>query len=111
MRVHQVMSLQTGDCKHGRAVELCVVQAVQQVNTAWTGGRQATSELTRVLGVSACHQRRSLFMPHVNKADLILTLAERLHDPVDSIARQTEDYIHAPIVNGIDENVGSSSRH
>src|SRR5438105_4952010 len=47
----------------------------------------------------------------MNKANLVLALAERLYDSVDSISGKTENHLHAPIVNGVDKNVRSSCRH
>jgi hypothetical protein len=41
-------------------------------------------------------------MANFDEANLILALAQRLHDAVDAIARKAEDDIHAPLLNRFD---------
>lgn len=50
-------------------------------------------------------------MTHLNKADFFVPCPQRLHDTIDPVARQTEDSIHAPITQGVDQNVRSCSSH
>jgi len=49
--------LHPGDGEHGRAIELGVVQPVQQMDPAGAGGREADAELAGVLGIGAGHER------------------------------------------------------
>jgi hypothetical protein len=50
-------------------------------------------------------------MPYLNESYFVLAFAESFHDAVDSVARQSEYHVHAPSVNGLDENIGGSSAH
>ena len=59
-----------GDGQHRLAVELGVVQAVEQMNAARAGSRQADAELAGVLGIGAGHERRRFFVAHLDEADL-----------------------------------------
>ena len=87
----------------GCAVELGVVEAVEQVDAAGAGGGEADAEPAGVLGVAAGHERRRLLVPHLDEADLVLALAQRLHDAVDAVAGQAEDDVDAPVVQGVDQ--------
>ena len=86
----------TGDREHGLAVELGVVKAVEQVDAAGSGRRQADAQLAGILGIGASHERRRFFMPYLYKADLLLPLAQRFHDAVDAVPGETEDDIDSP---------------
>jgi hypothetical protein len=72
------------------------------MDAAGTRGRQADAELAGVFGISASHECRRFFVARLNKADLLLPVAQRLHDAVDAIAGQAENDIDAPILNGFD---------
>ena len=52
VRVDQVVELKAGDRQHRLAVELGVVEAVEQMNAARAGGGQADAELAGVFGVA-----------------------------------------------------------
>ena len=95
----------------GCAVQLGVVEAVEQVDAAGPGGREADAEPAGELGVAAGHEGGGLLVAHLDEADLVLALAQGLHDAVDAVAGQAEDDIDAPVVNRVDENVGGSRGH
>ena len=86
-----------GDGQHRLAVQLGVVEAVEQVDAARAGGGQADAQPAGVLGVAAGHERRRLLVAHLDEADRVLALAQRLHDAVDAVAGQAEDDLHAPV--------------
>ena len=75
------------------------------------GGGQADAQLAGVLGVGAGHEGRRLLVPHLDEADLVLALAQRLHDAVDAVAGEAEDHLHAPVHDRFDENVAASVCH
>ena len=100
-----------GDREHRLAVELGVVQAVEQVDPARPGGREADAQLAGELGVAAGHERGRFLVAHLDEADLVLALAQRLHDPVDAVAGQAEDDLDAPVDAGFDQNVRRGIRH
>src|SRR5919197_2256839 len=72
---------------------------------------QTHTEAPSEFGVAAGHERRGFFVTDLDEADLILTLPERLHDPIDPITRQAKDGIDAPVMDRIDEEVSSGLRH
>src|SRR5947208_11272926 len=84
------------DRDHRLMVELSVVQAIQEMDGARTGGREAHTHLTGELGVPAGHERRHLLMPYLNKIELIPRSTQRTHDAVDTIAGVAEEALHAP---------------
>src|SRR6185369_10455254 len=81
------------------------------MNAARTGGREADAELPRVFRVAAGHEGCGLFVPHLDEADMSLLLAQRFHDSIDAVARQTEDDTHAPFAEGLNENIGGGNGH
>ena len=103
--------MHAGDRQHRLAVQLGVVEAVQQMNAAGAGGGQADAEPAGVLGVGAGHEGRGLLVPHLDEADLVLARAQRLHDAVDAVAGKSEDHVDAPVQNGFDENVAAGVCH
>ena len=74
----QVVELQAGDGEHRLAVELGVVEAVEQVDAAGPGGGEADAELAGPFGIGAGHEGRRFLVPHLDEADLVLARAQRL---------------------------------
>jgi len=109
--VHEVMILQAGDGEHWRAVELGVVEPVQQMNSTRTRGGEAHAQPSGEFGIAACHQRRRLLMAHLHEADAILALSERFHDAVDAIAGQAENGIDAPLQQAFHQAISGSRSH
>jgi hypothetical protein len=107
----QVVVRQSGDREHRRPVELGVVEAGQQVGPAWAGGRQANAQLTRPLGVGAGHEGRRFLVARLDEPDSVLPGPKRLHDPVDAVSGQTEDHLHPPLDERLDQDVGCGLRH
>src|SRR3979490_858729 len=50
--VHEVVILQTGDGEHGRAVELGVIEPVQQMNATWTRSGEANAQSAGELDIT-----------------------------------------------------------
>ena len=50
-------------------------------------------------------------MPHLDKPDVVLPCAQRLHDAVDAVARQTEYDAHVPGGQALDQNICGSLAH
>ena len=109
--VQQVVELQTGDRQYRNTVELGVVEPVQQVDAARAGGCDADAEATGKFGVAAGGEGRRLLVPYLDKADLVLALAEGFDDAVDAIAGNAEDGIDAPSQQGVDQNVAGGRFH
>src|SRR2546423_818109 len=95
--VNQVVILQSSQSQDWGPVELCVVQTVEQMNAARAGGGEANSEPAGELRVAAGHECSCFLVPHLNEPDFLLALPQRLHDPVDPIARDAENSVHSPV--------------
>jgi hypothetical protein len=81
-----VLELHAGDGEDGLLIHLRIVETVEKMNAAGTGGGETHAETPGELGVGAGHEGCRLFVPYVNEANLLLLFAERFHDSVDSIA-------------------------
>jgi hypothetical protein len=75
VRVDEVVEVVAGDCQDGLAVHLRIVQAVEEVDAPGAGRRQADTKPAGVLGVGASHERCRLLVPHLDEADLVLSLS------------------------------------
>jgi hypothetical protein len=104
-RVKQIMELQAGDRQYRLAVELGVVQSVEQVNPARTRCGDTDTEPTGPFGVGARVEGRRLFMPHLNEMNLILVGAECFDDSVDAISGKAKDSIDIPFDESFDEKI------
>jgi hypothetical protein len=93
----QLGLLHAGDGQHRGVVELGVVQAVEQVDTARPGGGQAHAQPAGGLGVAAGHEGGGLLVVDQHEADPVLVAAQALRDAVDAVAGQAEDDLDAPV--------------
>ena len=109
--VDEIVVRQPRDRDHGGLVELGVVQAVEQVHAAGTGGREAAADAPGPLGVRAGHERGGFLVAHLDETDLTVALADGLHDAVDAITRQAKDGVHAPGHEAVDQYVGAVALH
>ena len=75
MHAKEVMIGLAGDGEHGCAVELRVVQPVEQMNRAGSRRRQTHSESASELCVAARHECSRLLVPDLDEADLLLPRA------------------------------------
>ena len=78
------------------------------MNSSGAGRCETNSHLASEFRIPAGHERRGFFMAHLDKPNLLLMSAERLHDSVDSIARKPEDDFHTPIDQSFNEYISSS---
>ena len=69
--VKKVMELKTGNRDHRRAIELGVVKAIQEVNSARTRRSEAATQPACILSIGAGHERCRLLMPHLDEANSI----------------------------------------
>jgi hypothetical protein len=81
------------------------------METTWPRRGQAHAQSARELRVCAGHEGSCLFVPDLDKANLLLAFAQRLHDPVDAITGQSEDNLDAPFAKDVDENICRGIRH
>src|SRR5215469_5579332 len=108
MGAKEVMVMQSGDSQHRSAVELGVIEAIEQMDAAGTGGRKADAQPPGIFTVGARHESRGFFVANLYEADFLLPLAKRFHDPVDAVARQAKDGIHSPFGEFFNEYVCGS---
>ena len=78
----QIVVLRAGDREHRLIVELGVVDAVQQVDAAGAGGREADAELAGELGIGAGGECGRLLVPHLDELDLVLPLRSASNTPL-----------------------------
>ncbi len=110
-RAGNVLELHAGNRKHRLLVHLGVVQAVEQVDAAGAGGCKAHAQAAGELSIGAGHKCRRFLVPHVDEANLILCLAQRLHDTVNAVAGQAEDRIDTPVHQLFYQHISSSHHH
>jgi hypothetical protein len=67
-------------------IHLGVVEAVEQVDGAGTGRRQADADLAGELGVRAGHQGRHFLVAHLDEAQAIGRALQGAEDAVDPVA-------------------------
>src|ERR1700759_2700352 len=77
-------------------VEFSVVEPVEKVNTAGTGGGDTHANPPRELRVSARHKRGALFVAHMDEPDPVLLLSQSFKHTVDAVARQSENGVDPP---------------
>src|SRR4029453_19128949 len=105
------MIRQASQREDGLAVNFGIIEAIQQMNAAGTRSCQTYTELASILGIATCHKGGCFFMPHLHKADRVLTYPKGLHEAVDAIAGKTKNDLHPPVTKGIDQDVSCSGGH
>jgi hypothetical protein len=111
VRTNQIMELKASDSQHGLAVQLGVVETVEQVNASRSGCCQTNAEFAGKLRVTARHKCGSFLMSHLNETDLVLGFSERFNEAVDSIAGKAEDRVDAPIHERFYNHISRCFRH
>src|SRR5205823_2781413 len=101
----QVVVGHAGDGEDRCAVHLGVVQAVQQMQPAWPGGRDTNPQAPRELGVAAGHKGSRFFMADVDEPDAFAMSAKGLHDAVDPVTWKAKNGVDAPIDEALDEEI------
>src|SRR5579884_473074 len=92
-------------------IELCVVESIEQVNSAGTGSAKTHAEFSGVLGIGAGHKCSGLLMTNVNEPDVVLLFSKGLHNAVDAVSGKSEDDFDAPVDERVYQNVCSCSGH
>src|SRR5438045_9668902 len=103
-----IVELQSADRQPRPGVELGIVETIEQMDTAGRRRGETASQLSCEFGVATCHESSSLFVPHLNKSNLVLVGSKRLHDAVDTIPREPKNNLNAPINQRFDEHIGCS---
>ena len=96
--------LLTHDRHHRLAVELGVVQSVQQMDGARSRGRQTHADLAGESGVAAGHEGCFLLVADLHEVERILHAAQRRQQAVDAIARIAEQASHAPLAQPLQDS-------
>ena len=89
------------DRQHRLMVGLRVVKAVQQMDRARPGGREADPEFAGEFGVRAGHERGQLLMPRLDELDLVAGPGERPDQAVDAVAGVAENPLAHPIPTAV----------
>ena len=101
-RPQHLRLLHPGDGEDRGVIELGVVEPIEQVDGSWSGGSETHTEAASRLRVPGGHEGGGLLVMHKNKADSFLS-PQALHDPVDAVARQSEDRVDPPICQPFDK--------
>src|SRR5438128_8590331 len=81
------------------------------MDRARTGSRQTDARFAGELGVGTGHERRHLFVTHLNEIDFSFGALQRPHDSADAVARIAIDAAHTPFAEAFDEKVACGFRH
>ena len=103
--MNEVVILKAGHGKNGLSVELRIIQAIQQMQTARSRRRETDAELPRVFRVSTSHERGGFLVAYLDESNLVRALSKRFHDSVDAVSGQTKYHIDSPVTNSINQNV------
>jgi hypothetical protein len=98
------------DRNHRLVVQLRIVETVEQMNGAGTGGREADPDFPRKLRMAASHEGRHL-VSNLDKLDLILGARQGAHDAVDAIARVTIDPMDPPLIKPLYHKIANRLSH
>ena len=103
--IDEIMKMMAGDRQHRLSIELGIIQAIKQMNSSGAGGGEAHPEFAGIFRITAGHERRGFFVPHLDKADFVLAFAKRFHNPVNAIAWQAKNDFHSPFLKHLDQNI------
>ena len=96
------------DDRHDRrAVELRVVEPVQEVDGPRAGGGQAHTDLIRELRVAAGHERGHLLVADLDEPRVAVGAVERAEKAVDAVAGIPEQTVDAPLAEALQNEIGS----
>lgn len=96
---------------HRLAVELSVIESVQQMDGARSRGCKANADITGQLGVSAGHERSFFLMPDLNELDRVSGAAKRGDDPVNPVAGIAKDALYAPRLKTFQKKIADRLCH
>src|SRR5579872_1248972 len=101
----QIAVLESGDRQNGGMIHLRVIKSVEKMNASRPGSCDTHTKPAGELGIGACHESRSLFVPDVNEADPVFLFAESFEDSIDAITRQSKHGVNAPRKEPLDKYV------
>src|SRR5579871_1320369 len=81
------------------------------MNGPRAAGRQAHAQLAGELGKGTSGKRRRFFVSDLDKPDLLLVGAQRLHDAVDAIAGNPKDGVNSPVDEALYHHIRCCFRH
>jgi hypothetical protein len=111
MGADQVVVGHAADREERHTLESRVEQAVGEVDRARARGGEADPELAREPRIADRRHRPDLLVADVDVAQPVLPRAERLHEPVDPVAREAEDGVDAPFHEAFDEQIRGGVSH
>src|SRR5262249_33928389 len=110
------------DREHRSVIELCVVEAIEEVNRARPGRGDTDAELTRELRMARRHERSGLPVASLYELKsmsklgaalppLLLEAVERSNEAVNPVARVPKDGVDAPIDESLKDEIGDGRAH
>ena len=103
MRADQVMKGVSGYRKHRHAVAFRVIQTIQKMNSARSGGGDTHTQLSRVFRIAARRKSCCFLMPDLDELDFFLPCPKRLEHTVNAISRKAKNHFHSPIEEPVGE--------
>ena len=88
-----------------------VIQARQQVRSAWAGSCDAHAKFTGELGVCTGHECGHFLMACLHELDLALSPPQGTEHPVDTVARVAKNTPHTPLVQTLHQKVTYCAAH
>src|SRR5215208_2939504 len=93
------------DRHHWLVVESGVVETVEEVDGAGTGGSHAHAYLAGEFRVGARRERRYLLVGRLGELDPVADLVEGPEQPVDAVTGITVDPLHAPVGEAVEHKL------
>src|SRR6185437_9048703 len=87
------------------------IKAVQQMNRARSGGREANADFSGKLCMAARHECRHFFVAHLDKINLVLCAIQRTKDAVDAVAGVSIDARYSPFVQPLNQKITACISH
>ena len=100
-----------GDRENRLAVALGIIESIEEMQPTGTGGGQTDAEASGKFGEPAGRKRRRLFMPYLNQLNAALSPAQRFEYAVDTVAGKTEDGVHFPVNQPVDQQICHGVSH
>src|SRR5205823_4121832 len=107
-RGHRLLADEGDD---GLVVELRVVKAVQEVDRAGAGGRDADADLAGELRVAAGHERRHLLVADLDELGVAAGTVERAEERVDAVAGIAVDPVDTPLRQPFEDEISDPLSH
>src|ERR1043165_114162 len=111
MRADHIVKGVSRNGEDGLAVTLGVVESVQEVYASGAGSGKTDAQASSVFGITAGCKSGSFFMTHLNKLYFVLPRSQGFKNSVHAVAWKSEDRIHAPVDEPLDQNIGHSLSH